>query len=155
MALVGIERAARRMPLVAGVLALTLLMGCASKLNPLNWFAKRDRTVATVSIATPSDPRPLIATITELRLEDVPSGALLTATGRGTALGSWQADLVALPVVDGVLTLEFRAWPAPVAADGNPRAREVTAGLHLSRKDLAGLSRIVVQGAENGQTIKP
>lgn len=155
MTQVGIDRTMRRMPLVAGLVAVSLLAGCGGKLNPLNWFGQRAKTVAAVSIAVPSDPRPLIATITALRLEDVPSGALLTATGRGAAVGSWQADLVALPVQDGNLTLEFRAWPAPVAVDGSPRTREVTAGLHLSRKDLAGVSRITVQGAENAKTVKP
>lgn len=153
MAHFGIDRAARRMPLVAGVLVLSLLAGCG--LNPFNWFGKRAKTVAEVSIARPSDPRPLIATITALRLEDVPSGALLTATGRGAAVGSWQADLVALPAQDGILTFELRAWPAPVAAAGSARMREVTVGLHLSRQDLAALSRITVQGAENALTVTP
>jgi hypothetical protein len=153
MAYFGFDRAVRRMPLLAGVLVVSLLAGCGGKLNPLNWFGQRAKTVAEVSIALPSDPRPLIATITTLRLEDIPSGALLTATGRGAAVGSWKAALVALPAVDGVLTLEFRAWPGTDA--GSPRTREVTVGLHLSRKDLAGLSRIVVQGAQNTQTIKP
>lgn len=155
MALTGIDRALGRMPWVAGLLAVSLLMGCASKLNPLNWFGQRAKPVAAVSLAMPSDPRPLIATITALRLEAVPSGALLIATGRGAAVGSWQADLVALPVVDGVLTLELRAWPAPVAVAGTPRTREVTTGLHLSRADLAGLSQIIVQGGENAQTVRP
>ena len=150
---VGIDRAMRRMPFLAGLVAVSLLAGCGGKLNPLNWFGARTKPVAAVSVAVPSDPRPLIATITALRLEDVPSGALLTATGRGAAVGSWQADLVALPVQDGVLTLAFRAWPGTTA--GSARTREVTAGLHLSHKDLAGLSRIVVQGAENTQTLKP
>jgi hypothetical protein len=153
MAYFGSERAVRRMPLMVGVLAISLLAGCGGKLNPFNWFGHRAKTVAEVSIAVPSDPRPLIATITALRLEDVPTGALLTATGRGEAVGSWNADLVALPVQDGVLTLEFRAWPGTNA--GSPRTREVTAGLHLSRKDLAGVSRIVVQGAQNTQSVKP
>lgn len=153
MDFVGNDRAMRRMSLVAGVLAVTVLAGCASNLNPLNWFGQRAKPVAAVSIASPSDPRPLIATITALRLEAVPSGVLLTAKGRGVAVGSWRADLVALPVEDGVLTLEFRAWPGTIA--GTARAREVTAGLHLSRKDLAGLTRIIVQGAENAQTVSP
>ena len=155
MALVGNDRAIRRAPLVAGVLAVSLLAGCGGKLNPLNWFGQRTKPVAAVSITLPSDPRPLIATITALRLERVPSGAILTATGQGAAVGSWQADLVVLPVQDGALTLEFRAWPGPAAVAGSPRTREVTAGVSLSAKDLAGLSRIVVQGAENAQSVRP
>lgn len=139
----------RQMPLLAGLLAVTLLAGCGGKLNPFNWFAQRTTPVAEVPIAT--DPRPLIATITAVRLEPVPSGALLTATGRGALAGSWQADLVALPVQDGVLTLEFRAWPGTVA--GN--ARDVTAGVSLSAKDLAGLRKIVVQGAQNARVVSP
>lgn len=154
MALNGHD-AVRRVPLVAGLVAVTLLMGCASKLNPLNWFGQRANPVVAESIAVQNDPRPVIDTITALRLEDVPSGALLTSTGRGVAVGSWQADLVALPVIDGVLTLEFRAWPAPVVVGGSPRTREVTTGIHLSRADLAGVSRIIVQGATNAQTVRP
>lgn len=155
MAHFGFDRAARRIPLVAGLLSVSLLMGCASKLNPFNWFGPRAKTVAEVSIVAPSDPRPLIASITKVQLENIPSGALITATGRGAAVGSWNADLVALPVQDGVLTLEFRAWPAPTASEGSPRTREVTAGLHLSRRDLVGLTRINVLGAQNSQTVRP
>lgn len=151
MALFGFDRKARWIPLVAGLFVLSVLAGCGGKLNPFHWFGHRAKTAAEVSIETPSDPRPLIGIITEVRLEEMPSGALLTATGRGEAVGSWKAGLVALPVQDGVLTLEFRAWPGTIA--GN--ARDVTVGLHLNRKDLAGLSRIVVQGATNAQTVKP
>lgn len=151
MALVGNDRAIRRLPLLAGVLAVSVLAGCGGKLNPLNWFGQRAKPVATVAIAPPSDPRPLIATITALRLEKVPSGAILTATGQDAAVGSWQAELVALPVKDGVLTLEFRAWPGTMAG----KQRGVTAGISLSAKDLAGLRQIVVQGAQNTRAVTP
>jgi len=155
MAHFGFDHSARRISLVAGLLAVSLLMGCASKLNPFNWFGPRAKTVAEVSVVKPSDPRPLIASITKVQLENVPSGALITATGQGAAVGSWSADLVALPVQDGILTLEFRAWPAPTASQGSPRMREVTAGRYLSRKELVGLTQIIVQGEQNSQRVRP
>lgn len=149
----GFHHLARRMPWVAGLLIVAVLAGCGGSLNPFKWFGKRDRPVAAVSVALPADPRPLIATITAARMERVPGGAVLTATGQGAAAGSWKADLVASPPQDGVLTLEFRAWPGPGTGAAGPRA--VTVGLYLRAKDLAGLRKIIVQGAENARVLTP
>lgn len=155
MADFGFDHAGPRVPLVAGLLALSLLAGCGGKLNPLKWFGSRDKTVAEVSIEAPSDPRPWIDSISDVRLEKVPSGVLITAKGLAAAQGSWQAALVARPVDDGLLTLDFRAWPAPVGVVGTPRTREVTVGLHLSHKELAGVEWIEVSSAKNALTQKP
>lgn len=145
---------------ISAVLALSLLVGCAgiakSRVNPLNWFKKREATVAEFSIETPADPRALIDTVTLVKVEDVPTGIILRAVGRSDLQGAWQADLVARPVEDGKLVLEFRAFaPAADAAVGPTRSREVTVALHLRRAELDGVRQILVQGAGNALSVKP
>jgi hypothetical protein len=145
-------------PVLIGVLALSLLAGCGGgklSLNPFKWFGPREKAVATVSIERPVDPRSLIAEIVALRLETVPTGVLVTATGRAAQQGAWQADLVAMPVTDGKLVLEFRAFEPRNTATGTPRSRDVTAGLHIRNGDLGGITSITVQGASNAKSARP
>jgi hypothetical protein len=146
-----------RLRSMTGLLVVSLLMGCGGNLtlNPFKWFGAREKTVAAIMIETPADPRPLIDTVASVRIEDVPSGVLVTALGRGVAQGVWQAALVARPVEDGRLILDFRAFDAPVFVEGTARSREVTAGLHLSRGTLDGIRSITVQGATNAISARP
>ena len=146
-------RRADRLRMVTGLLAVSMLMGCGGgvSLNPFKWFGPRDQAIAMIE--APADPRPLIDSVVSLRLEPLRSGVLVTAVGR--AQGAWQAALVPLPISEGQLILEFRAYATGVAPAGPERSREVTVGLHLSRGDLQGLDRIIVQGANNAKSVRP
>lgn len=138
-----------------GMLALSLsLMACESRLNPLNWFggAEREDVAAAETDAAPGDgdPRMLVAEVTDLRVESLPSGAVVTATGLPQRQGFWDADLVLVSREDGRVTYEFRLFPPPGAtAQGTPASREVVTAIDLSVQELAGIREIVVQGAAN------
>lgn len=132
-------------------LCLTL-MACESRLNPLNWFggAERQDVAAEEQADTPTDPRLLVAEVTDLRVESLPSGALITATGLPTRQGYWQAELVEVSREDGRITYEFRIFPPPGdTPQGNPASRQVITATDLSVQDLASIREIVVQGAGN------
>ena len=148
----------RLSPLLMGVLALSLLAGCGGakiSLNPFKWFGHRDRVVATAPAPRAVDPRSLIDQVVSLRLETVPTGVLVTATGRAAQQGAWKAQLVALPVDQGKLVLEFRVFAPTNTAVGTAQSRDVTAGLHIRNGDLDGISSITVQGASNAKSARP
>ena len=139
-----------RRPLLA-MLALTLATGACGRLNPGNWFAaSTPAPVSAPNDALPADPRPLIAQVTSLGIEETPDGAIVRATGLPPTQGYWQAALVPRPVQDGVLVFDFRAVP-PITAQpvSTPASREVTVAAALGAANLAGLRQIVVQGEAN------
>ena len=78
------------------------LAGCGfsqSKFNPINWFGNgknEEANVVVVDQGDPalSDPRPLIAQITELEVERAAGGAIVHATGLAPASGYFGAELV-------------------------------------------------------------
>lgn len=141
---------------IAALVALGLLAGCAglskSRLNPLNWFGPREKTYESFSIEKPVDPRPLIETIVDMRIESLPNGALVWATGRAATQGYWAADLLVNDVdKDGNLVIDFRVIPAVAGTAVNTeRSREITAAVSLRADTLASAKRITVQGARNG-----
>ncbi|MDZ7906439.1 MAG: hypothetical protein U5N55_12170 [Cypionkella sp.] len=140
---------------ITALTILSLLAGCSgfsgSKLNPVNWFGPREKTYTEFSTQRPADPRPLIETIIEARVEPLPSGALVRATGRAATQGYWLADLVVNPVDEaGNLVIDFRVIPAQAgAAISSPRSREITAAVSLRADTLARAKRIIVRGAGN------
>lgn len=146
---------------ISALVALSLLAGCAglsqSRLNPLNWFGPRQSSVAEFSLERPADPRPLIEMIVEMKIEKLPSGALVRATGRAATQGYWQADLVVNDVdEDGNLVLDFRAIPAEVgAAVSTSQSREITVAVSLRADTFASAKRIVVRGAQNEKSTRP
>jgi hypothetical protein len=138
------------------VLSLTLtLTGCArlteSRLNPVNWFGRAQPEVLTQLYAAPQETRPLIAKVTDLRVEAYPGGAIVTATGLPPTDGYWQAELVGQPVDgQGRLVFEFRVTPPTVPAGaGTTYTRQITAATTVSTIKLQGVASIVVQGADN------
>ena len=144
------------------VLRLGLLIGlcltltaCGSRLNPLNWFggAERQQVVAETvegEQATTTDPRFLVAEVTDLQIDALPSGALVTATGLPQRQGFWDPELVIVSRDDGRVVYEFRVLPPPGETPvGNATSREVFAAADISLQDLAGIREIVVQGANN------
>ncbi|MCV2880935.1 hypothetical protein [Actibacterium sp. XHP0104] len=146
-------------PLLVALLAATLLSSCGkvreSRINPFNWFGK-DREEA-VEIVIPEDgvidSRPMVAEVVSLRIDKMPGGAIITATGLARTQGYWDAELVAEydeKPVDGVLSYQFRTYP-PLARlpEGSPRTRELTAAHFVSDQTLEGVRSIVVKGASN------
>ncbi|WP_101341260.1 hypothetical protein [Cereibacter azotoformans] len=146
-----------RRPLLVG-LALVLALGaCGSRLNPLNWFGGSEAAPATLAPAAPSGPaqdaRPLMAQVISLDVEPNRGGAVIRAVGLPPTQGYWDAELVARPVQDGVITYEFRALPPPgPAAVSTQASREVTVGAFLSAYQLRSINQITVVAAGNALT---
>ena len=150
------------------LLAALVLAGCArvadSRLNPLNWFGQ-SRAVATTQATGPLRPlvpegartaivdaRPAVETVTALRVDRTPQGAIVTATGVAATQGAFNAQLVPVARSGGTLTLAFRAeLPAGFAAIGPAQSRSVTAAYLLDAAELAGLSTIRVSGRTNAR----
>ncbi len=133
------------------------LAGCGgmrtSKLNPFNWFGKSEPRETMVLPTQQADPRALVETVLEMKIEAIPGGAIIRATGRSPTQGWWAAELVAGDVDEnGRLVIDFRILPPIKPADvSTPQSRDVTAALYLSDIVLAPISEIVVQGASNAR----
>ncbi|MDF0602375.1 hypothetical protein P1J78_16675 [Psychromarinibacter sp. C21-152] len=128
-----------------------------SPINPLNWFGRSER-VATDTSNPAADPRPLVTQIADLRLEQVPGGAIVKATGLPPRQGYYDAALLpmnsGLPV-DGVMHYQLRAFPPqePTRA-GTPQSRELVVGLFVSDQTLAGIRTIRVSAAQNALAVR-
>lgn len=150
--------------IIAGAAALLVLAGCESRYNPGNWGwfsgggGKQETLEPRGGYEDPSDRRPFVTQVTDVRVERVAGGAIVTAVGLPPTQGYWEADLVpAYTTVtgkpaarDGVMWLEFRAigplTPHPV---GTPLSREVVTGVFLTDQALANAGRIVVVAEGN------
>jgi hypothetical protein len=147
-------------PLIGAICATMLLASCGavsnSRLNPFNWFGNSpEGAVVVVSGETGEivDQRPLVATVTEMAIEQMPGGVIIRATGLPPTQGHWDAELVARPVEDGVLVYDFRLVPPPSPASvSTPQSREVIVASFLSTIKLEGVRQITVQGASNART---
>jgi hypothetical protein len=145
-------------------LACTLILaGCGgfreSRLNPFNWFG-RSRVVETqvVDTTVAPDGRQLVADVTLMQVDPLPGGAIIRARGRAPTQGYWDAELVlrAGPDADPAAPVyDFRIFP-PVAqaASGTPQSREVDVALYLSDVQLARITAITVQGANNARAVQ-
>jgi len=146
--------------------ALVLLAGCGTRLNPFNWFGgSTAEPVATPAEAGsgPVDPRPSVAQITELRVDRVPGGALVTAVGLPPTQGWFEAELVPEAVgidgrplaENGVLTFRFVAVPPPSPRQaGTQASREISAGVFLTDQTLAPVRTVTVTGARNQRSAR-
>lgn len=145
-------------PLLAALGMVMFVSACGtirdSRLNPFNWFGGPTETVVVAEDADPLDPRPLVAQITDLKIEPIPDGALVRATGLPPTQGWWDAELVEGEIsAEGVLTYEFRLRaPLQPTAVGTPRARQIIVAAPISHSKLAGVRAITVQGASNALT---
>ena len=149
-----------KLPILA-VLVLTLsVSGCAriaaSRFNPLNWFGQARPTVVTTLYVPPEEARPLVAQVTDLKVEPFPGGAIVRATGLPPTLGYSQAELVAAPVDDqGRLVFAFRLIaPLEAAGAGTPFARQITVAASVSTITQQGVRSIVVQGENNALSVQ-
>ena len=147
---------------VTAVLCLTLA-GCAgireSRFNPFNWFGRSqsEPTLTTLDgTEALADNRALVAQVTSLTVDALPTGAIVAASGLPPTQGWWDAALVAEndgEPVDGVLTLRFVVGEPPgPRRSGTPQSREVTAAYNLSNIDLQDISQIVVVGETNSRS---
>ncbi|MAQ82521.1 MAG: hypothetical protein CMH12_04740 [Maritimibacter sp.] len=128
-----------------------------SRLNPANWFGRSETTVSDTSNPY-QDPRALIGDVTELRLEKIPGGAIVRATGVATRQGYYDGELVPANngmVVDGVLAFHFRVSPPLTATRvSTVRSREIIVGQFLSDQTLAQVRAIQVNGANNALVVR-
>lgn len=146
--------------LVLLAVALTL-SACGSRLNPLNWFGSAEEapveTAAVQAEATAElDPLAglnLVGQLTDLDVEQIPTGAIITATGLPPRQGFWQADLVELGVEDGVVLYAFTiSEPPGPTPEGPPQSREIVVATSISNQSLAPLRAIRVVSATNQLT---
>lgn len=128
-----------------------------SRLNPFNWFGRSER--ATVLTTNPNaDPRRLVPQIITLRVEQVPGGAIIRATGLPPRQGYYDGAL--LPVgrevaVNGVLSYEFRASaPLTQTRTSTQQSREVIVGRFVSDQTLNGVRQIRVSAAGNALVVR-
>ncbi len=148
-------------------IALTLIVavaGCAggreSRLNPFNWFGRAEPVAATpvAQQLVPADGRLPVREITALRIEKVPAGAIVHATGLPPRQGYFNAALVPLTqsaAEAGVLTLQLRATPPLTATrTGTPQSRELLVGLFVSEQSLQGVSQIRVLAETNALAVR-
>lgn len=145
--------------ILLAVLMVTLgLTGCASRLNPMNWFG-RDREeriqIDETQVTAPVDSRQLVAEVVELSVDPLPGGAIVRAMGLPPQQGFWEADLVEVSRDGGEITFEFRVYrPAdPNTRVGPPQSREILAGTSLTTQDLAGIRQIVVVAQQNRRSV--
>ena len=132
------------------------LAGCATRLNPFNWFGgDREERVSVEEVVEVLDNRQLAGEVLSLQADALPGGAIINAIGLPPTQGYWEADLVETSREGGTLMMEFRIFPplTPTPA-GTQRSREVLAGRYMSTQDLDGIRTIVVQGQNNRRSIR-
>jgi hypothetical protein len=160
-----------RKSLLTLTVAALVLTGCGnSRLNPMNWFGRgQPAPVVTTGDVNPlipvgRDGRPLkeeapylgalISQVTEVRVERVPGGAIVRASGVGHFQQSFDVQLTSpsdKQAVNGVQTFQFRAYvpPAGNRVVGPASSRTITAAAYLTDNELAGVRKIRVEAASN------
>jgi len=146
------------------VLVLCILgtfAGCGrvseSRLNPFNWFGGSQSAEVAVN-PTSLAAQNLISQVVSLRVEQVPGGAILRATGLPTRQGYFDGDLVPLGTEvaqNGVLSYEFRIeQPYTDTRVGTQQSREVIVARFLSEQTLSGVGQIRVSGSANALSVR-
>ena len=144
------------------LLALSLiaaLAGCGGLSNsPLGGLLGISRSVDPYSGNPESDPRPMIDQITELKLERVPGGAIIRATGLPPRQGYFEGALLLMnrgQPVNGMLQYQFRVVPPTGPTRTGPvQSREIIVGLFISDQTLAGIRGIQVSAARNALAVR-
>ena len=129
-----------------------------TRLNPFNWFGgdRETTTAQAVQIVERTDPRPLVAEITQLVIERTPGGAIVRASDLPPAQGWHGAALVAEnpdgEPLNGVLFYSMRALPPDAPTRVSTRqSRELTAAIFISDTLLARVRAIQVTGVQNSR----
>lgn len=146
------------------ILALAVVIGlggCArvseSRLNPFNWFGNSEEEPVVVADVEDEDPRPRVAQITSLRIEETPTGAIVRATGLPPTQGYFDAQLVPASdaPVNGTFVFVFRAEPpSGPRRVSTVQSRELVAARAISTQELAALRVVRVEGATNALTAR-
>jgi len=167
------------------VITSTVLTGCGavrdSNFNPVNWFGRSQE--APQPQTTDDDVNPLIPTrqggifarnrarkaaidlttpiafVTDIVIERVPGGAIIRVTGRDSAEGAFDVELVPETedetAVDGTLTYTLeRQRPARAQPIGTERTRQVTVARALTDQQLEGVRTIQIVAAQNARTVR-
>ncbi len=144
------------------LIATLTTSGCArvaeSRFNPLNWFGGAESSANVDSTANirplvPDnglnivvDDRVLVTSITSLRINRTPDGAVIQATGQTSGQGFYNAELVPVASDSGTLTFAFRAAAPTSVRQGT---QTITAAYVLTNSEVAPVRRVQVQGQTN------
>ncbi len=161
-----------RIPLVICLAGALALPGCATRLNPFNWFGQAEPVQSTTA-GSPAATNPLIpqrragasllrrsdelpyqgrpiAEVAELTILRRPGGAVIQAVGIAPTPGRYEARLTPIEIDDGarlVYSLDARLAPGPAGTGSD--ARSVTVAVYLTDQELSGIREIEVRGAGN------
>lgn len=146
----------KRALILVTVLGLALT-GCGkSRLNPVNWFPKRQSGEAVALYTPPVDSRGLVDRVLTMKIDPSTGGVILRATGLPPVQGYYDASLVKVDDPKGNgnrLIYEFRIKPpATPTATGTEPSREVTVATAISNYALQGITSIEVRGAQNAMS---
>lgn len=147
--------------LLTGLCIAATIAGCGriadSRINPVNWFGGGQPAPVATAAPDPDAPdgetRPLMDQVTQLRIERMPGGAIIHATGLPPTQGYWEGELV--PVSDGgptggVLAYQFRAnEPLEARRVSTAESRYVEVATRVSTQDLAAVQEVRVTAARN------
>lgn len=145
-------------PIATLLISTLLVTGCASKINPFNWFKRSSEETLTQQVAPGQviETRRLVDQVASLQIEKTNGGAIIHAVGLPPSQGYWDAELVAdndEKPVNGVLTYKFRIeQPYEFKRASTPTSREVVVGHFVSNIKLQGVKSIRVLGARNART---
>ncbi|KPD12444.1 hypothetical protein [Phaeobacter sp. 11ANDIMAR09] len=154
-----------------------VLAGCGgwseSRINPGNWFGKsRSTPVAAASEAETVNPllpdkgrksifaraekedlAVPVSTISELRVEPTPNGAIIYASGIASRQGAHELELRRLPdTAEDTLEYTFHVlYPVGPTPAGSEHSRTVRAAVSVTEQSLRGIRTIRVSGAENAR----
>ncbi|MFV1496125.1 hypothetical protein VWY34_10955 [Phaeobacter sp. JH20_02] len=163
--------------LLIGAVALS---GCGfrdSRVNPLNWFGGSDEVEVQETSGEPVNPlipvktrvsvfaRPdavdnsvLVQSVSEMRVERTPTGAIVYATGIAARQGAYGVELRLdeadrdVRTRDDTLDFTFRAtYPEYRTAVGSDRTRTLRAAFSLSKQELSSVRSIRVVAAQNAR----
>jgi hypothetical protein len=163
------------------VISSVVLSGCGrmrdSKVNPANWFGKRNHRVATAP-AAPAEVNPLIPqktsilrkdksekyfgtpvdNVVSMSIEKLPSGAIIHVIGVTRLQGAYDVRLTSDSKgdpVDGVLSFTLKAVQPLDQPQGPQQARTVHVARFVSNGDLKKSSLIRIVGGQNVISKKP
>lgn len=162
-----------RVTLSALLISSMFVASCGgSSLNPLSWFGRSTSVPIAQETVNPLIPQSgglfkrrtkaernaYVGTpfeqITNLKVERVPGGAIIRATGLAARQGIYAVRLTPAnedeTPVDGVLTYRLEGVrPSKSTPAGATATREVTAARKLTDQELLGVRTIRIEGTQN------
>ena len=164
-------------PLSLLVVVSLTLSACGwrdSRVNPSNWFGGSRSTPVEAPPADEAnalipqerqggglfarpeeeDTSVPIAKVDELRIEPIPSGAIVYASGTAIRQGAFDARLVRVESEEnqknGILEYTFRVdYPKTQTPQGSERTRMVSDAINVSTQELEGIRLVRVVGQQN------